>query len=176
MCTVSYPSNGTHSITARYSGDPNFNGSTSTPETVSVVPLPPNVAGIIAATMQWTFNYTPSYTKVGALVVNGLPPSATVSVTCRGRGCPLAKRLATMARTKRCQTTPKQGKCPGLRTVNLTPAFQNRHLRPGTRISVKITRPGWIGKSYTFAARAARRPLIQVGCLAPGSMRPSPGC
>jgi hypothetical protein len=176
LCTVSYGSEGTHSITARYSGDTNFNGSTSTPEPVSAVPIPTDAAGIIAATMQWTFNYAPSYTKVLALVVNGLPPHATVSVTCHGRGCPIAKRLATMARTKRCQTLQRNGKCPGLKTVNLTPAFQNRGLRPGTRISVKITRPGWIGKSYTITTRAARPPLIQLGCLAPGSMRPSTGC
>ena len=91
MCTVSYGSEGTHSITARYSGDSNFNGSISTPEPVSAVPIPADVAGIIAATMQWTFNYGPSYTEVLAFVVNGLPPSATVSVTCHGRGCPIAR-------------------------------------------------------------------------------------
>ena len=176
VCTVSYPSNGTHSITAIYSGDANFSTSTSQPETVSAVPIPADAAGIIAATMQWTFNYSPSYTKVLALVVNGLPPNSTVSVTCHGRGCPIARRLATMARSKRCQSPQKNGKCPGLKTVSLTPAFQNRRLRPGTRISVKITRPGWIGKSYTFTTRAARRPIIQVGCLAPGSTRPSTGC
>jgi hypothetical protein len=176
LCTVSYGSEGTHSIVARYSGDPNFNGSISAPEPVSAVPIPADVAGIIAATMQWTFNYGPSYTEVLAFVVNGLPPSATVSVTCHGRGCPIARRLATMARSKRCQTPQKNGKCPGLKTVNLSPAFHNRRLRPGTRISVKITRPGWIGKSYTFTTRAARRPIIQVGCLAPGSTRPSTGC
>jgi Bacterial Ig-like domain (group 3)/Invasin, domain 3 len=176
LCTVNYGSAGTHSIAARYNGDSNFNGSTSTPEMVTVVALPPNAAGIIAATMQWTFNYTPTYTKILALVVNGLPPSATVSVTCHGRGCPLAKRLAMMARSKRCETTPRKGKCPGLRTVNLSPAFQNRLLRAGTRVSVKITRPGWIGKSYTFAVRAARGPLIQVACLAPGATRPTAGC
>lgn len=176
VCTVSYGSPGSHSITARYSGDPDFNGSTSTSATVSVVPVPADAAGIIAATMEWSFNYTPSFTKVLALVVNGLPQNTTVSVTCHGRGCPVAKRLATTARTKRCQTPTKNGKCSGPKTVNLTPAFQNRLLRSGTRISVKISRPGWIGKSYTFTARAARRPGIQIGCLAPGTMRPSSGC
>ena len=52
VCTVSYPSTATHSITARYSGDANFGGSTSQPETVSVVPIPANAAGIIAATIE----------------------------------------------------------------------------------------------------------------------------
>lgn len=140
------------------------------------MPLPANAGGIIAATMQWTFNYTPTYTKVLALVVNGLPPSATVSVTCHGRGCPLAKRLATMARSRRCETTRRKGKCPGLATVDLSPAFENRLLRAGARISVKITRPGWVGKAYTFAARAGRGPLIHVGCVAPGAMPTTAGC
>jgi adhesin/invasin len=176
VCTVSYGSQGTHSITARYSGDANFAGSTSTSSTVSVVPVPADVAGIIAATMQWTFTYAPSFTKVLALVVNGLPPNATVSVTCHGRGCPIAKRLASTARSKRCQTPQKNGKCSGPKTVDLTPAFKNRLLRAGTRISVKISRPGWIGKSYTFTARAARRPTIQIACMAPGATHPSSGC
>jgi len=176
VCTVSYGSVGSHSITARYSGDTDFNGSTSTSATVSVVPVPADAAGIIAATMQWTFTYTPSYTKILALVVNGLPPNATVSVTCHGLGCPVAKRLASTARTKRCQTPQKNGKCSGPKTVNLTPAFQKRLLRTGTKISVKISRPGWIGKFYTFTARAARRPTIQIGCMAPGTLRPSSGC
>jgi len=176
VCTVSYGSQGSHTITARYSGDPNFNGSTSTSATVSVVPVPADVAGIIAATMQWTFTYAPSYTKVLALVVNGLPPNTTVSVTCHGRGCPVPKRLATTARTKRCQTPGKNGKCSGPKTVDLTPAFKNRLLRSGTKISVKISRPGWIGKSYTFTARAARRPTIQIACMAPGATHTSSGC
>ncbi|HUA44483.1 MAG TPA: invasin domain 3-containing protein [Solirubrobacteraceae bacterium] len=176
VCTVTYGSAGTHTVSARYNGDPNFNGSTSTPETVSVVPLPPDVAGIIASTMQWTFSFTPSYTKVLALVVNGLAPQATVSVTCHGHGCPRAKRLGTTAKAKRCQTTGPNNGCAGLRTVDLTAAFRNRLLRAGTRIAVTITRPGWIGKSYTFVARAGRRPLIEIACLAPGAMRPGAGC
>jgi Invasin, domain 3/Bacterial Ig-like domain (group 3) len=176
VCTVIYGSEGNHSIMARYSGDPNFNGSISIPQMVSVVPLPANVAGIIASTMQWTFYYTTTYTKVLTLVVNGLPTGATVSVTCHGRGCPLAKRLATMAKSKRCETTEKKGKCPGLRTVDLTPAFQKRLLRVGTRISVTITRPDWIGKSYTFATQPDRGPLVRIGCLAPGAMRPGAAC
>jgi len=177
LCTVSYGSDGTHSITARYSGDLNFNGSTSTPQTVNVAPLPPNATGIIAATMQWTFIYTPTYTKVLALIVNGLPPNATVAVTCHGRGCPVAKRLAMTARSKRCQTTQTNGKCPGgLKRVDLTPAFQNRLLRAGTRIFVRITRSGWVGKSYTVTTRAGRQPLINVGCMAPGATRPGGKC
>jgi len=175
VCTVTYGSNGIHTISARYSGDPNFDSSTSTPQTVTVVALPPDVAGIIGSTMQWTFSFTPSYTKVLALVVNGLAAEATVSVTCHGQGCPRPKRLATTSKAKRCESGHRNG-CAGLRTVDLTAAFRNRLLRAGTRISVTITRPGWIGKSYTFVARAGRRPLIQIACLAPGVTRPGAGC
>jgi hypothetical protein len=44
-CTVSYPSGGSHTITAAYSGDANFSGSTSSPATVTVSAPPPPPRG-----------------------------------------------------------------------------------------------------------------------------------
>ncbi|MBV8991653.1 MAG: Ig-like domain repeat protein [Solirubrobacterales bacterium] len=172
-CTVTYKTIGSHSITARYGGDSNFNGSTASAQTVKVVPLP--VLGIVTSPMQWTFYYTPTYSKVLSLAVNGASTSATVVVTCHGRGCPYGKRTTVVAKYARCSKTSKH-KCPATKNVDLAPAFKNRHLRLGAQIAVEITRPQWIAKYYAFTIRARRGPRVQISCLAPGSSRPGVGC
>lgn len=59
---------------------------------------------------------------------------------------------------------------------NITPAFSERRLAVGTRITVVITQPNWAGKSYRFTVRSPRGPRIQNGCLAPGGTVPGVGC
>ena len=174
-CTVSYKAAGTHSVTARYGGDANFKGSTSSSQTVGVVPLPGRVLGIITSTMQWSFSYTRAYTKILALVVNGAPAGATVLVNCHGPGCPFAKRAMAVAKIRRCGPQGKQ-RCPTHGTINLAPGFKNHRLHVGARIKIEITRRSWVGKYYMFATRAGRGPRIQIACLAPGRTRPGVGC
>jgi adhesin/invasin len=177
-CTVSYAATGTHAITAVYHGDANFSGSTSTPaQAVGVVKASVKVLGIIGSTMQWTFFYTPSYTKVLALAVNSAPVGATVVLQCKGGGCPFAKRSMPVPKPKPCKKTSKH-KCPPKRsvTIHLMPRFHNHHLRVGAQIMVRVVRSHWIGKYYAFVMRARRAPKVQVECLAPGSSRPGVGC
>jgi large repetitive protein len=174
-CTVAYGSTGSHSITASYSGDANFTGSTSSSGAVDVVSLPPRVLGIITSTMQWSFYYTSQYTKVLSLMVNGVPSGATVHVTCHGRGCPFTKRVAAIAKTRRCGVKGKP-RCTTNGKVNLASGLRKHPLRVGTRLAVQITRSGWIGKSYVFDMRRSRGPRVQIACLAPRGTRPGVGC
>jgi hypothetical protein len=177
-CTVSYAATGTHAITAVYLGDANFTGSASAPaQAVGVVRASAKVLGIIGSTMQWTFFFTPTYTKVLALAVNSAPIGATVVVQCKGGGCPFAKRSLPVRKPKPCKRTSKR-KCPRKRsvTIHLMPRFHNHHLRVGARIMVRVVRSHWIGKYYSFVMRARQAPKIQVECLAPGSSRPGVGC
>jgi Bacterial Ig-like domain (group 3) len=174
-CTVTYKSPGAHSITATYGGDANFTGSTSSGQAVRVVPVPVEVLGTITSTMQWTFAYTPTYTKVLALVVNGVPVGATVLIKCNGRGCPYARHATYVFAKSRCG---KRGKrmCSGDPRIDLRSGFRRHRLRPGAKITVVISRHGWIGKYYAFVIRARRAPQIQISCLAPGRARPGMGC
>jgi hypothetical protein len=152
--------------------------------TVSVVeaPLPashdPISQGVVAtirSTMQWTFHYTPSYTQIRALVVNGVPARATVIVKCHGGGCPFAHRRLVLARMRRCG--PKtSGMCLTHGSFNLTPGFATRRLAVGTQITIVIGRAQWIGKYYAFTVRARRAPRISISCLAPGATKPGQGC
>ena len=174
-CTVTYQTTGQHEITARYLGDANFAGSSSPGEPVSAVPVPAHVAGTITSTMAWTFYFTPSYTQVRALLLNGVSTSATVGVECHGRGCPFANRATLVSRIKRCG--PKTTRmCMTHRSIDLSRGFENGRLFVGARITVTIARPNWIGKYYEFTIRARRAPTIRTACLAPGGTRPGVGC
>ncbi|MBV9417665.1 MAG: Ig-like domain repeat protein [Solirubrobacterales bacterium] len=202
-CVVTYNVAGGHSISAQYSGDANFLGSSAPAQQVSIVnpgsqaasainpgsqnslgPSAPGqvitvpglsqVLGAISSTMQWTFLSTPTYTKVLRLVVNGATGD-TVTTSCRGQGCAFLKHKTLVTNTKRCSQTSTRT-CPTHGTIDLTSAFRNRPLSPGAQVSVMITRPGWIGKYYQFAVRAQRRPRVQIACLAPSASRPGFGC
>jgi hypothetical protein len=174
-CTVTYGGRGTHSITARYGGDANFDGSASPAASTTVTRRPIHALGSITATMQWMFHYTPAYTTVLALVVNGAAGDK-VSLKCHGRGCPYVKRSTSVRRIRRCGKTPTTRACRARGTLTLTPPFRGHRLRVGTRIAVTITRTGWIGKYYSFTIRAGRIPRIRIDCLAPGGARPGRGC
>ncbi|MBV9797297.1 MAG: Ig-like domain-containing protein [Solirubrobacterales bacterium] len=130
---------------------------------------------LLLVTMQWTFRYTPVYTKVLSLVVNGVPAGASVFVDCHARGCPFTEHRKAVAGTKRCGPNGKR-RCATRATIDLTSDFQHHRLRAGTEITVAITRPRWIGKYYLFNTRAGRAPRVQVACLPPGATRPNAGC
>jgi hypothetical protein len=170
-CSVRYGKAGMHSITGIYDGDPEFTGSVS-----NVVQVPVQVRGTIAATMQWSFKFARSYTAVLALELNGAPAGATVWITCRGGGCPFAKRA--LAASKRNSCPRHRGKCRRRRnrTVDLAAGLRKYRLRPGAHLVVAITRTGWIGKRYLFVMRAGKRPGVQIACLAPGAARPGVAC
>jgi hypothetical protein len=175
-CTVSYGRSGQHRITAQYYGDANFTGSASSPaQPVNVNSLPPRVLGRIKAVMQWAFYYTPKYTQILALTVKRAPVGASVAVTCRGAGCPYAKRVDRVRRGKVCKPS-RRHRCPAAETVNLMRGFQHRRLTIGSRVIVKITRAHWVGKYYLFGVRSGRPPSIRISCLAPGRTRPGVGC
>jgi hypothetical protein len=179
-CAVTYQSTGTHSITAQYGGDQNFTGSASRAGQVGVVPAPGKALGVqvlgtITATMQWSFSYTPAYTKVLSLILNGVPPGATIVVGCHGRGCPFVNRADAVSSATRCGLK-RRHRCRPVGTLDLTSAFHRHRLRVGARITVVITRPGWIGKYYMFKVRSRRGPGIRITCLAPGETRPGVGC
>ncbi len=77
-----------------------------------------------------------------------------VTVRCFGRSCPVR------AMTRRVRR----------REVR----FQRleRSMRPGTRIVVRVTRPGQIGKYTRFRMRARKAPARVDRCLLPGVRRP----
>jgi hypothetical protein len=95
--------------------------------------------------------------RVLKLVVEGLDRGGTAVVTCRGRGCPLARR--TIRGTGR--------------RLNLLRLVRGARLRPGTRLEVRVHEPGKTTRVRTLRFRAGKGPVDRSLCLRPGAKRPA---
>ena len=82
-------------------------------------------------------------------------PGATVTVTCVGKSCPKPGTAQTTSR----------GKSIRFRRLE-------RRLRSGTRIGIRVTFPGQIGKYTSFIIKRNKRPARRDLCLRPGVTRP----
>jgi Bacterial Ig-like domain (group 3) len=151
-CATAYTASGSHAISAVYSGDGNFADSSSGSTTVPV-----SFLGTLGAAVRWSFVTAASYSKVLSLSVTGAAGGSTIVVSCHGGGCPFATRRLPVASPKSCAG---KSACTATTTVGLTPRFAQHRLRPGTKITVDIVRPGWIGKAYTFTIRAPHTPRM----------------
>lgn len=171
-CTLAYKRAGSHVITARYDGDGNFTGATSGAKKITI--LPARILGKVAAQMQWSFYYTPTYTKVLVLLVKNVSPTATVTVTCRGSGCPYGARTTKVPKRMRCGRNGTSA-CP-TSNVDVSIPFRKRHLAVGAKIAIVVSRPNYIAKYYGFTMRARQGPATDVSCVAPGRVRPGVGC
>ena len=150
------------------SAGPAASGTTSLTET----PAPSLVS---VATMQWTFFYTHAYTDVRSLMVSGAPSAASVHLGCAGQGCPFAALTIRPGKLPCCSRQPGRP-CRSGSSLILTPRFGHHRLALGAHLTVRIVRPGWIGKFYGFTVRRAIGPAIRIACLAPGSSQPGAGC
>jgi Invasin, domain 3/Bacterial Ig-like domain (group 3) len=161
-CTLGSRARTGQSITAQYLGDANFLSSSSQPS---------HSVRTITSTMTWSFSFTPHYTMVRQLRVQGAPSGAKVLIRCSGKGCPFHRRTTNV--THGCAAKSKQ-KCG--RTILLESRFGKHHLAVGSRIVVEVVRPNWIGKYYSFTMRSGLGPRVKIACLAPGQNRPAVGC
>jgi hypothetical protein len=174
QCRLRYATAGTHAITARYSGDGGFAGSSSASRTVRVSPRTLTIAGAITAQTRWTYVYTATYTRFTSMKVHNLGGGTTVLLICRGGGCPFSRR-GLVASTRPCGGQPR---CVIERdhVVDLLPLLRGRRLAVGTVLTIELSRPNWIGKAYVITIRSGRTSPYRIACLKPGSTRPGVGC
>ena len=89
--------------------------------------------------------------RVTLLTVRG-PRDVRIFVRCRRGNCP-RRQLAVAA------------------TMTRLRVFE-RALRAGTRLEIKVVRPGWIGKWTVITIRRGAAPRRRDRCLYPGGLRP----
>jgi hypothetical protein len=94
-------------------------------------------------------------TRINLLSVSA-PSCSTVSVSCRGRGCPVESRVAQVIRR-------------GLRLRSAEKRF-----RPGNRLTVAVSKGGLVGKLTEFRFRRGKPPLRTDSCLVPGATTGTP--
>ncbi|MBE2320506.1 putative metal-binding motif-containing protein [Solirubrobacter sp. CPCC 204708] len=99
--------------------------------------------------------------KVRSMRVRDALPSAQVTVTCEGRGCPFKLRRAT---------TDRHGE------VSLTRLFKGRRLRQGTRVEVAVAAPNMITKVTRFDIRRGVTPTGKSLCVPVGRLEPQRHC
>jgi len=176
-CTIKYKLVGTHRIIARYSGDSNFAASASPMHPVHAVKSSPApvVLGFIGSTLQWKFFYSPAYTQLLFLQAFGISNASTMRLTCTGSGCPFTSVSNSPAGNGPCPNN-RHAICSTGSSINLLPVFRKRHLRAGAQITLRITRPRWVGKYYSFTIRSGEPPEVALACLAVGRTRPGVGC
>ena len=96
------------------------------------------------------------------LVTAEAPAGSSVSLSCRGRGCP---------RKRETRIAPVRGG-GGLRLVSF-PHFA-RSLRAGIVLEIRVTKLGQVGKYTRFVIRRNRAPRRTDSCLMPGRSTPKP--
>ena len=96
-------------------------------------------------------------TDVVGLVLVDLDGGERIRLTCRGRGCGFKTRRRKAGRRADSLILDKQ--------------VRGQRLRPGARLSVRITRADGVRKTVTFTARANRSPKQRTRCKAPGDGR-----
>ena len=94
---------------------------------------------------------TPKGARVTLLTVRA-PRNVRIEVDCTGTDCPARHYRAPAGRRR-------------LRRFE-------RALRAGTRLEVRVTKPGYVGKFTAFVIRRDAEPKRSDRCLAPGATRP----
>ena len=100
--------------------------------------------------------------RVGLLTVQA-PVGATVSVSCRGRGCP--------ARSQDVVATSGRSKGKAGMVLIVFRRFE-RSLRAGVALEIRVSKPGQIGKYTRFTVRRGKLPARVDTCLSPAGIKP----
>jgi hypothetical protein len=105
---------------------------------------------------RWQFGA--KFTRVQALVVRNAPAGAHITATCKGGGCPFKG-------TKK--VTVKRDLAP----TSLVRFFHHAKLRRGTRVTLKITAGGFVGRTYAYRIRIGDLPALTTTCRDPGAKK-----
>ena len=60
--------------------------------------------------------------------------------------------------------------------MNLLARFDHKKLKPGTRVTVRVMHPSWVGKFFSFTIRAGAAPVVAQKCIPVGKTNPGRGC
>jgi hypothetical protein len=104
-----------------------------------------------------------NFTQVKSLNVSSAPAGSTVVIACttKKRGCPFTTKTVAVVSTK---------------PVSLGKLLKKAKLRRNAVVTLRVTRPGFIGTVITFTMRNRRAPLRRTLCLLPGTTVPHTTC
>lgn len=111
----------------------------------------------IKADVPFTLSFFPTSSVATELGVTGIPRGGRLTVSCRGGGCPFARR----------SFAARHGH------VELTPIFKHASLRAGTTLEFEVTASNRVGYVETLVIRSGEKPTVTKLCLPPGTSRPA---
>jgi hypothetical protein len=139
--------------------DENCDGVLGTTPPPPVIVSPNTKPEQILVTLAFFSSASKKTTKFTSLSVKNVPLGATVTVTCKGKGCPSG--------LKRKGFTKKNA----FGTVSLK-KFIKKPLKAKDVITVVVSKPGAIAAVKVLTIRSAKKPLIATKCLPPGAKSP----
>lgn len=98
-----------------------------------------------------TFERKGANTELIGLALGDVPAGSKVTIACAGNGCPFSTKSFNVK--------------GAIKTMGLTDVFLDPLLRAGMTLEVRVTKPGWIGKSFQYVIRSADDPLATTKCL-----------
>ena len=98
-----------------------------------------------------TFERAGSLTQLLGLAVGDVPAGSKVTLICSGTDCPFGTKSFTMD--------------TNVKTLALTDMFRDPNLKPGTVLELRVTKPGWIGKSFKYEIRSSGDPTTTTQCV-----------
>ena len=98
-----------------------------------------------------TFERSGSLTQLIGLAVGDVPAGSKVTLTCSGSDCPFGTKAFTMD--------------TNVKTLALTDMFRDPNLKPGTVIELRVSKPGWIGKSFRYEIKSSGDPKATTQCV-----------
>jgi hypothetical protein len=103
------------------------------------------------------------FTQVTRLDVAGAPAGAKIVLSCssRKRGCPFAS---------------KKIKATGAATQKLVKRLKKAHFKKNATVTVRVTKPGFIGTYEKFTIRILKLPKKQTRCTEPGKTKLQKSC
>jgi hypothetical protein len=98
-----------------------------------------------------TFERNGSITQLIGLALGDVPAGSRVTLNCTGVGCPFREKGFNMKND--------------VKILALTDMFNDPNLRPGMILELRVTKPGWIGKSYQYEIRSSEDPKTTEKCV-----------
>jgi hypothetical protein len=92
---------------------------------------------IVNAALSSDYDAFRKYTRFKRLALRNVPAGAKVTVTCKGKKCP-AKRSRELSK------------------------FAKKKLGVGTNLTIRVTKPGAIGKQFVIKIRSNKRPGLKI--------------
>jgi hypothetical protein len=130
-------------------------------------PPPPPLRITSKVKISWGVNSTRTF--LIKLKIPKVPKGGKAQLTCKGKKCPF-KKVSSKKRRKGTITLFRNVKLSKVQTM------KKRTFRPGQRVELRITAPGYIGKVVRYQLKRDKIPVGKELCLPVGAKKPRSTC